>query len=138
MVVCIGIHIINASIDTYALITPIRMSVKGFLRKGSCHLAMKENDKAVDAYQRALDLDPNCHEAREGFRRSLPMILLFVFILIVLCLFSLFIIIIVIITIIIIISTFYYAVPYGYVACSRTRTHTHTHTKYPLLPLTVR
>lgn len=36
------------------------LSVKGYLRKGNILMAMKENDKAADAYQKALDIDPQC------------------------------------------------------------------------------
>lgn len=36
------------------------MAVKGYLRKGSCLMAMKEASKAAVAYQKALDLDPKC------------------------------------------------------------------------------
>ena len=34
--------------------------VKGYLRKATCHIAMKENSKAEVAYQKALELDPKC------------------------------------------------------------------------------
>ena len=34
--------------------------MKGYLRKATCHIAMKENAKAEQAYQKALELDPNC------------------------------------------------------------------------------
>lgn len=35
-------------------------TVKGYLRKGSCLMAMKEMSRAAVAYQKALDLDPTC------------------------------------------------------------------------------
>ena len=35
-------------------------AVKGYLRKGGCLVAMKELSRAASAYQKALDLDPNC------------------------------------------------------------------------------
>ena len=38
----------------------IIVAVKGYLRKGNIHMAMKENDKASDAFQKALDIDSNC------------------------------------------------------------------------------
>ena len=38
----------------------MRVSVKGYLRKGNILMGMKENDKAADAYQKALDIDPQC------------------------------------------------------------------------------
>jgi len=44
--------------------------VKGYLRKAGAHLALKETSKAKDCYQKALELDPNCHEAQEGLRSS--------------------------------------------------------------------
>lgn len=34
-------------------------TVKGYLRKGSILLAMKEPTKASSAYQKALEIDPN-------------------------------------------------------------------------------
>ena len=34
--------------------------VKGYLRKGTNLLAMKETTKAADAYQKAMALDANC------------------------------------------------------------------------------
>ena len=43
--------------------------VKGYLRKGACYLAMKETSKASEAYQKAIDIDANCQEALDGYRR---------------------------------------------------------------------
>jgi stress-induced-phosphoprotein 1 len=43
--------------------------VKGYLRKGGLHLALKDTVKANDAYQKALDLDPSNSEAKEGLRK---------------------------------------------------------------------
>jgi len=44
--------------------------VKGYLRKGAALLALKENTKAAEAYQLALQLDPNCKEAKDGIYNS--------------------------------------------------------------------
>ncbi|CAC5378434.1 STIP1 [Mytilus coruscus] len=44
--------------------------IKGYLRKGSILYAMKEPSKAAQAYLKALDLDPNCEEANQGYRDS--------------------------------------------------------------------
>lgn len=35
-------------------------SVKGYLRKGTIYTAMKDSTKATHAYQKALEIDPNC------------------------------------------------------------------------------
>lgn len=43
--------------------------VKGYLRKAGCYMAMKDKTRALDAYQKALELDPNCEEAIDGCRR---------------------------------------------------------------------
>lgn len=43
--------------------------IKGYLRKGGIHLGLKEESRAMDAYQKALDLDPNCQEAMDGYRK---------------------------------------------------------------------
>jgi len=40
--------------------------IKGYLRKGMILLTMKELSRAKEAYDAALELDPNCQEAREG------------------------------------------------------------------------
>lgn len=44
--------------------------VKGYLRKGATLLAQKETTKAADAYSKALELDPQCQEAKEGYQKS--------------------------------------------------------------------
>jgi stress-induced-phosphoprotein 1 len=43
--------------------------VKGYLRKGGILIGMKNMTKAQEAYQKALDLDPNCQEAMDGYRK---------------------------------------------------------------------
>jgi len=40
--------------------------VKAYLRKGSILLLMKEPTKAREAFEAALEIDPNCQEARKG------------------------------------------------------------------------
>lgn len=44
--------------------------VKGYLRKGACLLAMKENVKAAEAYRKALELDEACEEAKQGYMQA--------------------------------------------------------------------
>jgi len=43
--------------------------VKAYLRKGAISLTLKETAKAKEAYQRALEVDPNNTEAREGLMK---------------------------------------------------------------------
>jgi len=45
--------------------------IKGYLRKGACLVAMKQESRASDAYQKALEIDPNCQEALEGYRAAI-------------------------------------------------------------------
>jgi len=45
--------------------------VKGYIRKGAVLLGLKEPTKALQAYQKAMDLDPNCQEAIDGYRKCL-------------------------------------------------------------------
>ncbi|KAJ1519420.1 hypothetical protein ONE63_004712 [Megalurothrips usitatus] len=44
--------------------------IKGWIRKGKILQGMQQHGKAVSAYQRALELDPNNAEALEGHRSS--------------------------------------------------------------------
>ncbi|XP_046364291.2 stress-induced-phosphoprotein 1-like [Haliotis rufescens] len=44
--------------------------IKGYLRKGANLLAMRETTKAAVWYQKALDIDPSCQEALEGYKKS--------------------------------------------------------------------
>ena len=41
------------------------------MRKGGALEALKEFSRAADAYQKALDIDPNNPEASDGVRRCL-------------------------------------------------------------------
>nr|CAB3266646.1 stress-induced-phosphoprotein 1 [Phallusia mammillata] len=45
--------------------------IKGHVRRGGVLEAMKEFSRATDAYQKALDIDPNNSEASDGMRRCL-------------------------------------------------------------------
>lgn len=45
--------------------------IKGFLRKGNLLKAMKQHSKAMDTYQEAMEIDPNCQEAMDGYRACL-------------------------------------------------------------------
>lgn len=46
-------------------------TVRGHLRKGYAQLALKEYSKAMDTFQKALELDPNCGEAQDGARKCM-------------------------------------------------------------------
>jgi tetratricopeptide (TPR) repeat protein len=43
--------------------------VKGYLRKGASLMAIKEFSRASDCYQKALELDPNCQEAIDAYKK---------------------------------------------------------------------
>lgn len=45
--------------------------VKGYIRKGKILQGLKQYSKAQDAYQKAIDIDPNCQEALDGFRECM-------------------------------------------------------------------
>lgn len=42
--------------------------IKAYLRKAAAHKGMGQTSKAQSAYEKALELDPNCSEALEGYR----------------------------------------------------------------------
>lgn len=44
-------------------------SVKGYIRKGQALLALKETAKAIQAFQKALELDPNSLDAQDGLKK---------------------------------------------------------------------
>lgn len=45
--------------------------VKAYLRKGGILIAMKNMSEAGKTYQKALELDPNCQEALDGYRNCM-------------------------------------------------------------------
>ena len=42
--------------------------IKAYLRKAMVHRGMGQTSKAQTTYEKALELDPNCAEALEGYR----------------------------------------------------------------------
>ena len=45
--------------------------VKGWIRKGKILQGMQDPSKAMTAYQKALEIDPNNAEALEGYRQTM-------------------------------------------------------------------
>jgi hypothetical protein len=45
------------------------LTVKGYLRKGAILLALKEPVKAVQVYEKVLEMDPENLEAKEGIMK---------------------------------------------------------------------
>lgn len=45
--------------------------LKGYTRKGMALMAMKEHTRALAAFQKALDIDPNNQDALDGYKRCL-------------------------------------------------------------------
>ena len=47
---------------------------RGYARKGAVHFLLKEYHKALDAYKKALELEPENEDARDGLRRTVAKI----------------------------------------------------------------
>ncbi|CAG0896017.1 unnamed protein product [Darwinula stevensoni] len=45
--------------------------IKGYLRKGKVLQGLQQHSKALDAYQKALDIDSTCQEALDGYRQCM-------------------------------------------------------------------
>lgn len=46
------------------------VAVKGYIRKGTILTAMKQQSKAIQAFEKALELEPGSQEARDGMYRA--------------------------------------------------------------------
>ncbi|KAG1682020.1 Stress-induced-phosphoprotein 1 [Nymphon striatum] len=47
------------------------LTMKGYLRKGASYLALKESSNAAVAYQKAMEIDPQCQEAIDGYKKCM-------------------------------------------------------------------
>ena len=47
------------TLRNYRITSRISLSVRGWIRKGNALLALKDTMRAMQAFQKALDLDPN-------------------------------------------------------------------------------
>ena len=45
--------------------------VKAFLRKAQCQLAMRDTTKATETYRKAMEMDPDCAEAHDGYMKAM-------------------------------------------------------------------
>lgn len=50
---------------------PSSPAVKGYVRKGKILQGLKQYSNAQAAYQKAIDIDPNCQDALDGFRECM-------------------------------------------------------------------
>jgi stress-induced-phosphoprotein 1 len=48
--------------------------VKGWVRKGTCHQMMKEYHKALEAFDKGLQIEPDSKECQEGRMKTINLI----------------------------------------------------------------